>query len=95
MLGRACGSEMQEPGTDSGPRPIDAALGLVSSKVCPAKPRQSGCEPASQQLCVEWKLRLTFHSVLIRSAPRLGEPNILHFLTEVLLEMRTRAPENQ
>ncbi|KAI7788806.1 hypothetical protein LA080_008697 [Diaporthe eres] len=61
---------MQEPGTDFGPRPIDAVLGLTSSKVCPAKPRQFGCEPASQQLCEEWKLRLTFHSVLI--GPRLG-----------------------
>lgn len=76
-LGRVGGPEMQVPGTDSGPRPIDADLGVTSSKGFPAKPRQSGCEPASQQSLRGMEASIDFFpSVLIGSPPRLGEPNV-------------------
>lgn len=44
---------MQEPGTDSDARPMGVALGVTSTKVCPAKPREQS-NPRG------WKLRLTF-----------------------------------
>lgn len=51
LVGPRCRYQAQilDSGSQARARPTDADLGVTSSKGFPAKPRQSGCEPASQQ----------------------------------------------